>query len=417
MGPLPGSACVTANTACSVKQGFAKGFDQFIDRKKMRRWDADKITDKALEFLANTDPDEPVFLWVHYLDPHWPYRPPRSFKDQPKAPKCRALTKRVNDDRDLAAGLVQSNHEGMAADAVEDCRALYDACVRFNDAEVGRLIAGLKQADRWSDALVVLTSDHGENMGEEGYYFGHGPSLSEGSLRVPLIIKGPGVPGNRIDTGLVSGIDVMPTMLHLLGIPSDEWPQMDGRDLSWRWDPSQEPPAHAVDYAYAESATVFHIEVDEFVASGRPGRRYCVHDERYSMCVDAKTRARNFHDRSSDPELLEPLAIDAIDLPTRRRLETASRAWPRGSARQRMVRTKEWKLVERPSFEGGFADSLYDLGEDPWATVDVRATGTTRAADMGDRLHRWLDDVPLFEAQEQAGEDLRELRALGYIGN
>ena len=408
---------MTSNGACGHKQGFARGFDHFVRRKQFEDNRAGYVTDKALELLAEAKPDAPLFLWVHYTDPHWPYLPPRSYKDQPKAPGCRALMHKRHEREKVSLGQIQANHEGMSAAVLDECRAMYDATITYTDAEIGRLIEGLQASDRWSEAVVVLTADHGENMGEDGYYYAHGPSLAAGSLQVPLIFKGPGIPTGEVDDGLARGVDVMPTILQLLGQPPDSWPQMDGQSLTWRWDPAVDPPAHPIDYAYAESATEFHTEIDKFVGSGRPGKRYCVHDQRYSMCVDAETEAANFYDRPADPLLKQALDVELVDADARARLEAALETWPQGTARQRMIRTKQWKLVERPLFAGGYEQALYDVSSGAPEARDLRADNSTRALKLEKLLHRWLEDLPAYEAEKRSSEALRELRALGYIGD
>lgn len=408
---------LTSNSACGHKQGFERGFDSFVRRKEFKTISAGEVTDKALELLAKADPDEPLFLWVHYTDPHWSYLTPGSSKRQPAAPGCRQLLARRIGGRELSLGEIQGNLHGLSSRYVDECRSMYDSTITYADREIGRLIEGLGKAGRWDDALMVLTADHGENMGEDGYYYAHGPSLAEGSLRVPLIIKGPGVPEGQLDEGVACGIDVMPTILDLLGVPAEDRPEMDGRSLSWRWDPDQALPKHLIDYAYAESATEFHTDNAGFIASGRPGKRYCVHDLRYSMCVEAEGAAQLFYDRKRDPKLEQALEPERLGEDERARLEQAYEAWPQGSARQRTIRTRRWKLVERPRLEGGYELSLYDLRTDPEATQDLLAEELTRGRKLGELLHRWLADQPVYEAEERSSEALRELRALGYIGD
>lgn len=408
---------LTSNSACGYKQGFDRGFDSFVRRKQFKTISAGEVTDKALELLAKADEDKPLFLWVHYTDPHWSYLTPSSRKRQPAAAGCRQLLARRVGARELTLGEIQGNLRGISSRYVDECRSMYDSTITYADQQIGRLVEGLGKAGRWDDAVMVLTADHGENMGEDGYYFAHGPSVAEGSLRVPLIIKAPGVPEGQLDEGVACGIDVMPTILDLLGLPEESWPQMDGRSLSWRWDAAQALPKHLIDYAYAESATEFHTENAGFVASGRPGKRYCVHDQRYSMCVEAEGAAHLYYDRKLDPMLRKALEPELLGEDDRTRLERAYEAWPQGSARQRTIRTKRWKFVERPRFEGGYELSLYDLQADPEATQDLLAREGTHAHDLGEILHRWLADQPVYEAEEQSSEALRELRALGYIGD
>ena len=88
----------------------------------------------------------------------------------------------------------ESNVDGHAKRLLSECRAAYDAEIAFTDAQVGRLIDALRKAGRLRNAVVVFTSDHGENLGEAGLYYAHGPNVHDASLRIPLILSGHGVP-------------------------------------------------------------------------------------------------------------------------------------------------------------------------------------------------------------------------------
>jgi arylsulfatase A-like enzyme len=104
-------------------------------------------------------------------------------------------------------------------------RAQYAGEVEYVDAEIGRLLAAL--GERGPDTVVVFVADHGESIGENDFWFTHGRYLSEALVRVPLILRAPGLtPGVRDD---VAGLlDLAPTLLALLGVGADALP---GRDL------------------------------------------------------------------------------------------------------------------------------------------------------------------------------------------
>jgi tetratricopeptide (TPR) repeat protein len=143
---------------------------------------ADAVVDDALEWLDSVGSDESAFLWVHFYDPHAPYEAPPS--------------------------------AGAPADA-------YDAEIAFCDAQLGRLLDGLERAGRKRTLSVVLTSDHGESLGEHGEAT-HGVFLYEGAMRVPLILwsatyEKTGVL-KRDPVGLAS---VATTILHLAGAAED----------------------------------------------------------------------------------------------------------------------------------------------------------------------------------------------------
>lgn len=444
---------VSSNSACGSRQGFHKGFDRLINRDRLKRPDADVVTDRAIQLLRRARKEQPLFLWVHYVDPHWPYGPPRvAAETAVRAPRCRQLLQQKRAGG-IEFGQVVGNDENMARAAYPDCAALYDASVQFNDAELGRLIEALIERERWEDSLVVFTSDHGESLGEDEYYYSHGASVDDASMRVPLLIRGPGVPVRHVDHGLVQSDDVMPTILRLVGVPEEEWPEMDGNDVSWRWNDKTPRPIAPEEYAIAESSTLMINGVHDFLASGRKGKRYCVHETRYSICVGEpedggelaepagkpgaakkpkkpkKTRPKQpvplerpepittFHDHTVDPLQQRPLAPEEVPPEVERRLREGLKRWPFGSVRRRMVRTERYKLVEIPQLSGGYKRVLYDLEADPSELEDISAARPRVARRLSRLLERWLADQPIYESKELTPEEIRELKALGYIGD
>jgi len=177
--------------------GLAQGFDTYDDElsparggQLMAERDAAAVADAALEWLKGVG-DAPFFLWVHFFDPHHPYQPPQSF-----------------------LSLTGSAYEGEVA---------------FCDQEIGKLVGALKGSGRLSTTLLVATSDHGESLGEHGEAT-HGIFLYDATLRVPLILSGPGIPrGVRDPRGPVGLVDILPTLLGRLGLAARAG--LSGRDL------------------------------------------------------------------------------------------------------------------------------------------------------------------------------------------
>lgn len=408
---------VTSNGACDKKQGFDEGFRKFAGRKQLKGISAKTVTDKALKFVNKRKKKKPLFLWVHYVDPHWPYAPPKGFEDQPEATKCRKL-KRTDDGKKLGGGQILANHNGIAEAAWEDCSALYDASVSYADQEIGRLISDLKGQGLYKKAIVVFTSDHGENMGEDGYWFGHGPSTHEAAMRVPLMVRAPGLPRGKTDYGVTRIEDVMPTVLELSSVPREDWPEMDGVSFAWRVSPKNDLPAKKVTAAFIEAGTPLKARANTFIVSGRRRGDYCYNGDQYSLCSfkDDGDRTTKFFDHEADPNLENPLEPEAIPADLLAELEEAKRVWVAETARQRAIREKQWKLLERPQLDGSYARELYDLVNDPLQTEDVIEEYPDQGGRLGDALDRWVQDLPVFEGQEKLSEDdLAELRALGYI--
>ena len=458
---------LSANSAAGTPQRLAVGFDKFLDfrdiKRKRKRADADVMTSVALDMIDNVDAESPVFLWVHYVDPHWKYGPPRKrWKDQPAAKKCRDLQAKLK-SRTLSLGNMFVNAQGVSTEAFDDCSALYDSEVAFTDAEIGRLIEGLRERGRWDESLRVFTADHGENMGEDGLFFAHGPSLADAALRVPLIIAGPTIPPGRFDGGIAIIEDVAPTLLDLAGIEEALWPEFDGSPLRWRWDDAIDYPFEVAAYAKAESGGALHPDTTSYVVSGRRRSKYCYNGSQYSMCFDPdKLRGKTapgavqvatpakvepvavdedeededededlehavptesdaeatdddfeFFDRDVDPLLQQPLA--EVPDEVRAQLIDASRRWTPESTRLRAVRDVNYKLVAYPQLEGGYRYALYDLLDDPNETTDVKAKSPRVFKRMKKVLDDWEGDLPTFVARERSESELDELRALGYV--
>jgi arylsulfatase A-like enzyme len=154
------------------------------------------------------------FLWVHYLDPHAPYAPPREYLDGEPAPGMSAA---FEGQKQTMEGWVVTT-----SDERRWVRSLYDAEARYVDANVGRIVAALKQRSLYDDALVILTADHGEEFWEHGS-LGHGQSMYQELLQVPLIVKLPASRRRAVETKVVatpvSTVSVTPTVLDVAGVP------------------------------------------------------------------------------------------------------------------------------------------------------------------------------------------------------
>jgi hypothetical protein len=142
---------------------------------------AGPVADVAIDLLREAKQDKPLFLWVHLIDPHYPYDPP-------------AAHRRFGGDR----------------------RGLYAGEVAYSDDAVGRVLDALRESGRDDRTITVLFSDHGEAFREHGQRF-HGETVYAEEVRVPLMIRVPGVsPGRRSE--VVSTLDLGPTLWDLAGL-------------------------------------------------------------------------------------------------------------------------------------------------------------------------------------------------------
>ncbi len=161
---------------------------KFMDEERK----ADKVTDAAIAWLRENR-DKKFFLWAHYYDPHTVYNPPDPYKE----------TYKDN---------------------------LYDGEIAYADEQIGRLLAFLKELGLDRKTLIVLCSDHGESLGEHGEN-GHAVFIYDATIKVPLIFSYPGViPEGKVIGGQVRLIDLMPTILDLLGIRKHK--EIQGESLS-----------------------------------------------------------------------------------------------------------------------------------------------------------------------------------------
>lgn len=191
-GAFVGSLVVAGHT------GLAQGFGAYGDAIEssddhggaQRR--AGEVNADAIRWLDGID--DPFLLFVHYYDPHRPYDPPTPWSETARSP--------------------------------------YDGEISYADAMLGELLTHLESTGRLRDTLIVVTSDHGEGLGEHDELT-HGHAIYDATQRVPLILKGPGVPQGRVVEEVVRTADIAPTLLSRMRLPAIE--PSDGIDLSELW--------------------------------------------------------------------------------------------------------------------------------------------------------------------------------------
>jgi arylsulfatase A-like enzyme len=215
------TAAFVSSFPVSHEFGFDQGFEHFddcFDRADgsfpMRRWNGRALgssegfdrtpaatTDAALHWLENQeDVEEPILMWVHLFDPHAPWEPPEVYAEQ--------FVPASGTERELDIGR-------------------YDAEVASSDAQLGRLAAAFSARD---DALIVVTSDHGEGLWDHGWR-SHDRSVYEEEVRVPLVFSWPGkLPGGQRVSTPVHLVDVAVTVASAIGLVFDGV-EIQGRDL------------------------------------------------------------------------------------------------------------------------------------------------------------------------------------------
>lgn len=224
------TAAVITNPYISRAFGLAQGFDHFDVGLAEVHAAGDAVNDAAVQWLAEREPGKPFFLYLHYMDVHGPYDGGPAFLDplldvvdrladkhalsdaQMKQLDPRYLLKLPKSYTNLA------RHERLMRYR-EYWQARYEAGVAELDHHLAALQQRLGKMGLWDDLTVIVTSDHGEALGEHGY-FSHGLSVHHTELHVPLIIRSPGrLPKSKRVPETVRLIDVMPTLLDHLGAP------------------------------------------------------------------------------------------------------------------------------------------------------------------------------------------------------
>lgn len=269
---------VVNNAFLSPERGFAQGFEVYetplldstratflkelpLGRLALRLLPstflgdprAAAVTDRALTWLADDDP-APLFLWLHYIDPHAPYRAdPEALQVISMVDELEASPQAADDGTVVGQHFVAAHwiRGGLVWLGAEDRRRLiqyYDGAVRYTDQHLGRLFDALRQRQAQRPSIVAFTADHGEEFWDHGR-FEHGHDYYTEVTRVPLFFWSPGrLPADRTVDEPVGLVDVAPTLLDLVGLPVPEasgWD--DGLSLvpGWQQETFDLPPRDA----------------------------------------------------------------------------------------------------------------------------------------------------------------------------
>jgi len=218
-----------SNTVMLTDPGFTRGFEEV--HHLAANWGISRagpqLSAHAIDFVRR-HADEPFALYLHYLDPHGPYMPPeenlRRFTDHPLAdPVGLYTTVRMQIRELLASGF------GPGEPRFEDLVMRYDAEISHTDESIEVLFSALQKLGLLDRTAIVVTADHGEEFLEHGFVE-HGWTLYEESLRVPLIFWAPAALHPRRIATPASSVDVLPTLMTLMGIEGDRT-AMEGRSL------------------------------------------------------------------------------------------------------------------------------------------------------------------------------------------
>lgn len=286
------TAAVSASTIVRVNPskhnpdgGFGAGFDRFDDDCMWKP--AGCVNDRALALVDELE--EPFFLYLHYLDPHMPFAPP------PQHERIWATgyegKEWVADGRLLPLNSMLYD-EGSPVELEERDLAhaidLYDEEIAYLDGELAELVERLEADGRLDRTLLVLASDHGEELMDHGDLFHCRDMAWDTVLRTPLALWIPGVEGRRVPEALAMNVDLLPTLLDYLAVPSSI--PFEGESLR------------------------------PLIEEGRPVHRYAFGSQRYARTVTDGRFKLIFDIRSEEIELYDLVRDpgELVDLSVRR---------------------------------------------------------------------------------------------------
>lgn len=346
--------------------GFAQGFEIFDDEftpseaSLGRRKEGEQAHDRLAEatvshvekWLDQRQDQRPLFLWVHLVDPHYPYRSPEKF-------------------------------QGSWPVDTDPLARRYDAEVRYSDKQFGRLRDLFRTKTPGHEDLVLLTSDHGEGLGDHGW-MSHGINLYEEAVRVPLVASWPGrLPEGEVVTEPVAILDVKAGILDLLDI--EPTVPLHGPSLFGSLDADRAVFLQRRNYKTNEVRGV--VVGGEMTAVVHRGEKFISAPDEHR---------RELYDLPSDPHELADLLLPP---------DQAAAARP---GRGRTVAEKAIAAKTPPAA---------DAETRPAAPRPPRERSEATAHSLDGDLARWREANPLPERGETPidKEALKALRSLGYV--
>ncbi len=327
-------------------------FAQFVTPKVVT-----ERVEKRLESIAKTQ--KPFFWHVFYSCNHLPYRSQEPFASIFTDPTYQGKNKSGVDfdiDSFIGGTDLESKWKALSPKEVDQIRALYDGCTRQFDECVGQIVKSIERNGLTKSTIVIVTSDHGDDLYEPGVTLGHGLTFNGGlqANHVPMVMHVPGQPPKVIPE-IVRLIDVIPTLADFTGIEkSSTW---QGKSFAG-WIRGTETPEHRP--FYGETGFPFI----QFTVPGVVRPKLPPMDELTWIDEDYNYQF-----------VLKPEYKDRLV-----------------QAKQRCLRTQNWKLVCTPTETGARHFGLFNLTSDPHGEHDLAATRPEVLAPMKSALERWIDE-------------------------
>ncbi len=301
------TTAIVSHTYVGSRLGFDRGFDRFdeADARGPGHVSSASVTDKALAVL-DPQQQQPFFLLLHYFDPHFAYRLHEGFDFYPE------YQGDVQSGEKYNSLLKRARSETIRDDDLTYIRALYDSEIRFTDLHIGRLLQHLRDNGLYDNTLIVFTADHGEAfLDRNDRWIGHGKTLYQELIHVPLTIKLPGqaAAGAVVKTP-VGLIDIVPTLLDFIDIPYPSQHRFEGRSL----------PLTDVD-------SLLQLPAEPVFSETLARNRWLqsVVDGRWKLIVNRETEKLRLFDLETDP--LEANNLADSEPATTRRLAAELSSW------------------------------------------------------------------------------------------
>ncbi len=254
-----------------INQGFDRYDEDYMWTGDESDWQsnersAEAVTDAVLDHLdkaAQAGQTGPMFLFVHYWDPHMPYRPPSPYLEKYLYREREAGPERLSKGRTEKNVPMERRAKALGepipdyANEVDDYDliSLHAGETSYMDEHVGRLFSGLRDRNIFDESIVVITSDHGESLWDHKPYFTHGWDTYQASVHVACIVRLPGGRhgGSKVSVP-ISNIDIMPSVLGYLELAVPE--RVEGRTIDFTR-PDEDTPERIL---YSQATKPFDVE-------------------------------------------------------------------------------------------------------------------------------------------------------------
>jgi arylsulfatase A-like enzyme len=302
------TGAVVTSWFVSATYGFDRGFDWFQDLDRTAHETAGKtvnaaeVIDLAAEWLEDRA-NQRFFLFLHLYDTHYTYNPPPRYRE--------LFATDYEGPRRKYRRYQFYKRNPLSAERIAHEMSLYDGEIRYVDDQLARFYDILKGLGLQEKTVVIVTSDHGEEFGERGSW-GHGHTLFDEQVHVPLIVAGPGVVGARRIGPQVGHVDLLPTILELSGVAAPEG--LHGRSLAPLLRDRDAKSTASVEVGRPVFSETSRFDTN-LIALRRQG---------WKLILDLVSGRETLFDLSEDPGEESDLAAERTDIAHRLRSESIS---------------------------------------------------------------------------------------------